>query len=80
MKVLHCYKTNAEAAREQGVSSEAVRKWVKFGVPAERVVEFCRKTGWKTTPHALRPDIYPNPRDALPAGVAINDESRQEVA
>lgn len=69
MKVLHCYKTNTEAAREQGVSREAVRKWVRDGVPAERVIDFCEKAGWKTTPHALRPDIYPNPSDAIPPEV-----------
>jgi hypothetical protein len=66
MKVLHCYKTNTEAAAEQGVSREAVRKWVRDGVPAERVIPFCEKANWRTTPHALRPDLYPNPTDALP--------------
>ena len=26
--------------------------------------------GWEVTPHELRPDIYPNPTDALPPGIA----------
>ncbi|HDL6936519.1 TPA: helix-turn-helix domain-containing protein [Yersinia enterocolitica] len=33
-------------------------------VPAERVIPIFKLTG--VTPHELRPDIYPNPRDGMP--------------
>jgi DNA-binding transcriptional regulator YdaS (Cro superfamily) len=70
MKILHIFSTKAAAARALGVSGEAVRKWCKNGVPPERVIEICRSSSWRVTPHLLRPDIYPNPSDALPANVA----------
>jgi len=35
-------------------------------VPSEHVLAASRITGWRFTPHDLRPDIYPNPTDALP--------------
>ncbi len=34
--------------------------------PPEAVLPICDFLGWKTTPHRLRPDLYPNPTDALP--------------
>lgn len=40
---------------------------VKMEVPpAEVVIPISETVGWKVTPHDLRPDIYPNPSDALP--------------
>jgi len=39
---------------------------MKNGVPPERVLPICAETGWRVTPHEVRPDIYPNPTDALP--------------
>jgi hypothetical protein len=36
--------------------------------PPETVVPICKFLGWRMTPHQLRPDIYPNPSDALPPG------------
>lgn len=70
MLVLHHFKTFTEAAAALGVSREAVRKWVRDGVPAERVRLICETTGWQVTPHQLRPDLYPNPTDAMPVVVA----------
>jgi len=66
MKVFQFFNTYADAARALGVSGEAIRKWVRDGVPAERVIDVSRATGWKETPHLLRPDLYPNPSDAIP--------------
>ncbi len=36
-------------------------------VPAELVCDVAKATGWKVTPHSLRPDIYRHPEDGLPA-------------
>lgn len=47
-----------------GVSKMAVSLWKKNGVPSTRVIQIYRATG--VTPHALRPDLYPNPTDGLP--------------
>ena len=48
-----------------GVSHQAVRKFESSRVPAERVIQVARLTGWTVTPHQLRPDLYPLPSDAL---------------
>lgn len=48
-----------------GLSRGAVSQWDI--VPAERVLAVAAATGWQVTPHELRPDIYPNPCDGLPA-------------
>lgn len=55
----------SKLARGLGVSHQAVRKFEAFRVPAERVIEVAMLTGWKVTPHQLRPDLYPLPGDAL---------------
>lgn len=45
---------------------------VKMDVPpADVVLPIATALGWRLTPHALRPDIYPNPTDALPTDIAI---------
>jgi DNA-binding transcriptional regulator YdaS (Cro superfamily) len=42
--------------------------------PADRAITLSRGTGYKTTPHKLRPDLYPHPHDGLP------DELRKDEA
>ena len=49
-----------------GLSRGAVSQWCV--VPSDRVLAVCAATGWAVTPHELRPDLYPNPCDALPGG------------
>lgn len=39
------------------ISPQAIRKWERDGVPAERALEFERVTGISRT--RVRPDIYP---------------------
>lgn len=58
-----------------GLSRGAVSQWST--VPAERVLEVCALTQWQVSPHQLRPDLYPNPCDALPDGprVACHEEA-----
>lgn len=42
---------------------------VKFEVPpAEVVLAIAAHLDYLLTPHDLRPDLYPNPTDGLPAG------------
>lgn len=49
-----------------GVDAQVVVNWRRRGLPADRVLTVSRATGWRVTPHDLRPDIYPNPTDGLP--------------
>jgi len=67
MLVPDLFPSFSEAAIAFRVSREAVRKWDRSGVPAERVLFVCSVIGWRKTPHQLRPDLYPNPTDAMPA-------------
>ncbi len=58
------------------VKQQHVWKWLRSGrVPAEHVIGVSRATGWKVTPHQLRPDIYPNVHDGLPVGDVTLRES-----
>lgn len=50
------------------ITEQSVGKWknkYKGVVPSGRVLEVFQATG--VTPHELRPDLYPNPTDGLPA-------------
>lgn len=69
MLILHYYNSQTDAAVANGVTRQAIQKWMREGVPAERVLPFCEKTVWKVTPHMLRPDLYPNPSDAIPLSI-----------
>lgn len=50
-----------------GLTRQAVRKWELFGIPKDRIIEFCEAVEWRFTPHDVDPVMYPNPFDALPA-------------
>jgi len=52
-------------ARLRGVTPWAVSKWARAGVPAEQALWLAEQTGWRLTPHDLRPDLYPSPTDAI---------------
>ncbi|SOB76153.1 Putative antitoxin of toxin-antitoxin system, YdaS/YdaT [Marinobacter sp. LV10R510-11A] len=57
-------------AAEIGVKQAHVWNWLNRQgrkAPANRVLAISAATGWRITPHELRPDIYPNPTDGLPA-------------
>ena len=54
-------------AVEVGVSYQAIQKYERTQAPGERVIAIAMATGWKVTPHRLRPDLYPHPEDGLPA-------------
>ncbi|CNJ14851.1 Uncharacterized protein conserved in bacteria%2C prophage-related [Yersinia aldovae] len=48
-------------------SVQSVANWIiNDQVPADRVIQLCAMGLWVVTPHELRPDIYPNPRDGMP--------------
>lgn len=68
--VLQFWDGNVAAmARDIGCSRAAPHQWGDK-VPAERVLEIAKATGWRFTPHALRPDLYPNPTDGMPQETA----------
>lgn len=48
------------------LSPQAVGKWAENGIPPERVIPLARATGYRVTPHRMRPDIYPSPTDGIP--------------
>lgn len=65
----------AEVARRRGLKTRwAVAKWIAQGLPPEHVIWLAEQTGWKITPHRLKPDLYPHPEDGLP------DSMRHESA
>lgn len=56
-------------AQAIGVSYQAVQRYIKDRVPAEKVISLCAADGWQVTPHQLRPDLYPHADDGLPDDV-----------
>lgn len=63
------------ASKAIGVGQPLVSHWIKRGVPAERVLALSAATDWHVTPHALRPDLYPNPTDGLPDAIRAQVEA-----
>lgn len=59
------------------VTQSHVWKWLNQVVgatpPAEWALPIAEAVGWQVTPHELRPDLYPNPTDAVPAGVSSGE-------
>lgn len=51
-------------AKILGLDRTAIYSW--SDCPPERVIQVSEATDWEVTPHELRPDLYPNPSDALP--------------
>lgn len=50
------------------LGQSAISNWLQRGrVPSERVLDVARAVGFGVTPHELRPDLYPNADDGLPA-------------
>lgn len=54
--------------KSQGYVSRVVAGSCKLG--SEVVIKWAAATGFKVTPHELRPDLYPNARDGLPEQTA----------
>lgn len=54
-----------ELSLAMNMSRAACSLWDK--VPDGRVLQLCETVGWTTTPHEVRPDLYPHPDDGLPA-------------
>ena len=67
-------------ARIPGSKVGQVHVWgwlnsVKIEVPpAEAVIPIADFLGYRITPHDLRPDLYPIPTDAVPAGLLSNQQ------
>lgn len=70
-------------ARKPGarVAQGHVWKWLNTASsevpPAEYVLAIAEATAWAFRPHDLRPDLYPNPADALPPSVAADLHAQQ---
>jgi len=67
---------------ESRVAQGHISKWLLRQLaevpPGEYVVAIAQHLDWRITPHQLRPDLYPNPTDALPPDVSARQE--QEAA
>jgi DNA-binding transcriptional regulator YdaS (Cro superfamily) len=64
----HFGNSKAALSVAAGVTRQAVTQWGDSDVlKAEYVIPVCESLGWKVHPHTLRPDIYPNRGDGLPA-------------
>lgn len=62
----------AELADLLEVSEGLVSGWLtgRKEIQPEEVFKIGRMSAWQVRPHDLRPDIWPNPTDALPQRVA----------
>ena len=63
--------SQSSLAAKIGVKQAHVWNWLNRQgrkAPAGKVLAISEATEWQVTPHQLRPDIYPNPPDGLPAG------------
>jgi DNA-binding transcriptional regulator YdaS (Cro superfamily) len=60
-----------QLASHLNISYQAVQKFEKTEVSAERVLGIAQATNYQVTPHQLRPDIYPHPLDGLPEDLRL---------
>ncbi|WP_145517371.1 transcriptional regulator [Yersinia mollaretii] len=58
--------SQTEIANRLGHKPQAIQQWLKNKVPPQKVIPVCEVLSWQVTPHELRPDLYPNPRDGMP--------------
>lgn len=61
------------------ISQPHVYKWLNSPnpdqmPPADVVLSIADFLGYRMTPHQIRPDLYPNPNDALPDSVCKCEE------
>ncbi|SPP30974.1 hypothetical protein ARAF_0076 [Arsenophonus endosymbiont of Aleurodicus floccissimus] len=59
--------TQSELGRKFGKRPQTISVWFKNHVPAECVFSMAKALEWEVTPHELRPDLYLNPIDGIPA-------------
>lgn len=62
-KAIQKFGTGAALGRALGFSKMTISNWKKTGIPPDHIRSVFELTG--VTPHELRPDLYPNPTDAL---------------
>lgn len=67
--------TAARLAVQIGVSPVLISQWrtERRTIPGDRVIPIARATGWRVTPHELRPDLYPNAGDGVPVDVDFSE-------
>jgi DNA-binding transcriptional regulator YdaS (Cro superfamily) len=66
-------KNQAQLAQLLGITTQAVGRWHKDGIPEGRVLQLELITG--VSRHVLRPDLYP-----LPAGAVVQFVEQGEAA
>ncbi|HGA4975920.1 TPA: transcriptional regulator, partial [Salmonella enterica subsp. enterica serovar Charity] len=59
--------SQSSLAKRMGCKQQTVSLWLNNDVPASKVLALCSSLNWRITPHEVRPDLYPNPADGLPA-------------
>jgi len=62
--------TQRQLAAQINCTQGLIHQWLSGlrKIAAEKVLSVACATNWEVTPHQLRPDLYPNPTDGLPAG------------
>lgn len=60
--------SQGKLAAELGIGQAMVSHWLngRKGITPKQALQLSAITGYRVRPHDLRPDIWPNPRDALP--------------
>ena len=57
-KVIEFFGTDVQLAEAMNVTPQAVGKWKRLKVPAERCLEIETKTNGSVTRYELRPDVF----------------------
>jgi DNA-binding transcriptional regulator YdaS (Cro superfamily) len=71
-RVIKLIGTQVALAKAIGVKQAHIWNWLNRDggeVPPAYVLKACSAVEWKVTPHELRPDIYPNTTDGMPATI-----------
>ena len=68
----------ARLATALRTSPQRINNWLVRGIPNREALNIAAATGWRVTPHELRPDIYPHPDDGLP--VELRSTQREHAA
>ena len=69
LKAIQICNGQTALAEKIGKGQTLISSWVKrreCRVGADYVIEVAAATDWQVTPHELRPDLYPHPKDGLP--------------
>lgn len=57
-KVIECFDSKADAARQIGITPQSIRKWENTGIPPERCIDVEKLIHGKVTRYQMRPDVF----------------------